>query len=260
MFESLVLQAMQEAADAVEEEEEDEDDSGFSNLLPRVKRSSVGSISSLASNLSMHPAIRRLPMNDFADDSAVKFYLNRRTVYDRDREKKDGAGVGGGYVSVLGGGAATVEQEGGDRGGGLQYGLYDDEVEDRTVVPEGSQDEFSFSLGEGDVSLPSTNSSLGMEIPSTIGQGLRYLSSHHQTFHQKDSRCLVSSSRCSWLSTPATCRTIWSSIRTPRRSFLGIQCLLPLAEMVVPAAALDLPRHRLGERCLCSRRMSRWRR
>jgi hypothetical protein len=46
--------------------------------LPKVKRSSVGSISSVASNLSMHPAIKSLPMNDFTDDSAVKFYLNRR--------------------------------------------------------------------------------------------------------------------------------------------------------------------------------------
>lgn len=46
--------------------------------LPKVKRSSVGSISSVASNLSMHPAIRKLSMNDFTDDSAVKFYLNRK--------------------------------------------------------------------------------------------------------------------------------------------------------------------------------------
>ncbi|KAG9056829.1 hypothetical protein FS842_009423 [Serendipita sp. 407] len=48
--------------------------------LPTVKRSSITSISSLSSNLSMHSAIRRLPMNDFTDDSAVKFYLNRRGV------------------------------------------------------------------------------------------------------------------------------------------------------------------------------------
>ncbi|OBZ66553.1 hypothetical protein A0H81_13412 [Grifola frondosa] len=47
--------------------------------LPKVKRSSVGSISSVASNLSMHPAIKKLSMNDFTDDSAVKFYLNRRS-------------------------------------------------------------------------------------------------------------------------------------------------------------------------------------
>ncbi|EMD31770.1 hypothetical protein CERSUDRAFT_119352 [Gelatoporia subvermispora B] len=47
--------------------------------LPKVKRSSVGSISSVASNLSMHPAIRKLSMNDFTDDSAVKFYLERRS-------------------------------------------------------------------------------------------------------------------------------------------------------------------------------------
>jgi hypothetical protein len=46
--------------------------------MPKVKRSSVGSISSVASNLSMHPAIKKLPMNDFTDDSTVKFYLNRR--------------------------------------------------------------------------------------------------------------------------------------------------------------------------------------
>ena len=46
--------------------------------MPKVKRSSVGSISSIASNLLMHPAIKKLSMNDFMDDSVVKFYLNRR--------------------------------------------------------------------------------------------------------------------------------------------------------------------------------------
>ena len=46
--------------------------------LPKVKRSSVGSISSVSSNLSMLPAIKKLSMNDFTDDSAVKFYLNRK--------------------------------------------------------------------------------------------------------------------------------------------------------------------------------------
>lgn len=47
--------------------------------LPKVKRSSVGSISSIASNLSQHPAIKKLPMNDFTDDTAVKIYLNRQS-------------------------------------------------------------------------------------------------------------------------------------------------------------------------------------
>ncbi|KAH9180081.1 hypothetical protein EDB89DRAFT_1924760 [Lactarius sanguifluus] len=47
--------------------------------LPKVKRSSVGSISSIASNLSQHPAIKKLPMNDFTDDTAVKIYLNHRS-------------------------------------------------------------------------------------------------------------------------------------------------------------------------------------
>lgn len=43
-----------------------------------VKRSSVGSISSISSNLSTHPAIARLG-NDFSDDHAVKFYLNLKS-------------------------------------------------------------------------------------------------------------------------------------------------------------------------------------
>ena len=51
---------------------------GMGLVMPKVKRSSVGSLDSVASNLSMHPAIRKLPMNDFTDDSQVKFYLNRR--------------------------------------------------------------------------------------------------------------------------------------------------------------------------------------
>ncbi|KAJ3729959.1 hypothetical protein DFJ43DRAFT_1082981 [Lentinula guzmanii] len=59
--------------------------------VPKVKRSSVGSISSVSSNLSMHPAIRKLPMNDFSDDSVVKFYLNRRGDPDGD---SDGDSVG----------------------------------------------------------------------------------------------------------------------------------------------------------------------
>ncbi|KAI0759722.1 hypothetical protein BD413DRAFT_487436 [Trametes elegans] len=50
--------------------------------IPKVKRSSVGSISSVASNLSMHPAIKKLSMNDFTDDSQVKFYLNRKSAGD----------------------------------------------------------------------------------------------------------------------------------------------------------------------------------
>lgn len=46
--------------------------------LPKLNRNSVGSISSISSNLSMHPAIKKLHMNDFTDDSSVKFYLNRK--------------------------------------------------------------------------------------------------------------------------------------------------------------------------------------
>ncbi|KAL0948907.1 hypothetical protein HGRIS_009016 [Hohenbuehelia grisea] len=71
--------------------------------MPKVKRSSVGSISSVASNLSMHPAIRKLPMNDFTDDSAVRFYLNRRGD-----DGSTGSGSGEGE------GAAVGEVDGAD--------------------------------------------------------------------------------------------------------------------------------------------------
>jgi len=46
--------------------------------LPKVKRSSVGNISSTAIDVSQGPAIKKLPMNDFTDDAPVKIYLNRR--------------------------------------------------------------------------------------------------------------------------------------------------------------------------------------
>ncbi|KAH7888215.1 hypothetical protein F5I97DRAFT_2058462 [Phlebopus sp. FC_14] len=84
--------------------------------LPKVKRSSVGSISSVSSNLSMHPAIKKLSMNDFTDDSAVKFYLNKRredgddsanteegdeTLYaETSRETIEGANMSTGGASV----------------------------------------------------------------------------------------------------------------------------------------------------------------
>ncbi|GAA5998355.1 protein phosphatase regulator BUD14 [Rhodotorula paludigena] len=52
-------------------------DEGF-QLPPSVKRSSIGSITSISSNLSLNPAITRSGVNDWSDDSAVKFYLHRR--------------------------------------------------------------------------------------------------------------------------------------------------------------------------------------
>ena len=69
-FETLVVEAME---------------------VPKVKRSSVGSISSesIVSNLSMHPAVKKLSMNDFMNDSAVKFYLNGRTDGVDDSEDGD---------------------------------------------------------------------------------------------------------------------------------------------------------------------------
>lgn len=47
--------------------------------FPSVKRSSVGSINSIASNLSTHPAIEKLRMSDFSDDSVVKLFIHKRT-------------------------------------------------------------------------------------------------------------------------------------------------------------------------------------
>lgn len=45
---------------------------------PTVRRSSIGSISSIRSDLSMNPAIRKL--GDFSDDTHVKFFLNRKVA------------------------------------------------------------------------------------------------------------------------------------------------------------------------------------
>ena len=88
--------------------------------LPKVKRSSVGSISSVSSNLSMHPAIKKLPMNDFTDDSTVKFYLNRHTLDGESSERSTPApaepqqevGLGKkGELSVMTFAPATVAAE-----------------------------------------------------------------------------------------------------------------------------------------------------
>ncbi|KAL0060856.1 protein phosphatase regulator [Marasmius tenuissimus] len=83
VFESLV----EDARLAREEREREERERLMST--PKVKRSSVGSISSVTSNLSMHPAIKKLPMNDFTDDSAVKFYIHRKGVDPDEDEEYD---------------------------------------------------------------------------------------------------------------------------------------------------------------------------
>lgn len=87
----------------------------------RIKRSSIGSISSVASNLSTIPAIRKLPMNDFTDDSAVKFYLNREGGDDSptgdapqasDVPRSEGEALKSGqFLSVSTSGINTVEPE-----------------------------------------------------------------------------------------------------------------------------------------------------
>ena len=57
--------------------DDDDSDRKLGTMTPTVKRSSVSSINSVVS-LSNHPAIAKLGMNDFSDDSTVKIYLNRR--------------------------------------------------------------------------------------------------------------------------------------------------------------------------------------
>ncbi|GAA5976356.1 hypothetical protein JCM10908_005471 [Rhodotorula pacifica] len=47
-------------------------------LPPNVRRSSIGSINSISSNLTLNSAITRSGVGDWSDDSAVKFYLHRR--------------------------------------------------------------------------------------------------------------------------------------------------------------------------------------
>ncbi|EIW81859.1 hypothetical protein CONPUDRAFT_164601 [Coniophora puteana RWD-64-598 SS2] len=75
--------------------------------LPTVRRSSVGSLSSVRSDLSMHPAIKNLQMNDFSDDSAVKFFLNKRGPAG-DEEMDEEFGVLGTGMR-MGGGDTTME-------------------------------------------------------------------------------------------------------------------------------------------------------
>ncbi|KAJ9102612.1 hypothetical protein QFC19_004721 [Naganishia cerealis] len=60
-------------------ENTEDDDPALGPAKKTVRRSSIGSISSISSNLSQHPAISRLAMNDFSDDSSVKLFLHRRT-------------------------------------------------------------------------------------------------------------------------------------------------------------------------------------
>ena len=57
--------------------DDDEPDHILRAMTPTIKRSSISSISSVIS-LSAHPAIAKLGMNDFSDDSAVKIYLHKR--------------------------------------------------------------------------------------------------------------------------------------------------------------------------------------
>lgn len=59
--------------------EDDGDPTMGTGMGKTIRRSSIGSISSISSNLSQHPAISRLAMNDFSDDSSVKLFLHRRT-------------------------------------------------------------------------------------------------------------------------------------------------------------------------------------
>ncbi|KAF8638114.1 hypothetical protein AX17_002434 [Amanita inopinata Kibby_2008] len=154
VFESLSMQVLQD---------EDGIEAAGGSMPPKVNRNSIASISSVAS-LSMHPSIRQLPMNDFTDDSALKFYLNRRV-----------GGVGGGEKDGLGGvvlAGRGDEEAGSALGHGGRYGLYgdDDDTGDHTLMAETSHDSASLVAlgGDGELSMSSTTSSLGAEIHSSL--------------------------------------------------------------------------------------------
>ncbi|OCF46085.1 hypothetical protein I317_00175 [Kwoniella heveanensis CBS 569] len=71
------LTAFQEAVKRWARESDEDLTTRMGAITPTVKRSSVSSISSVVS-LSSHPAIAKLGLNDFSDDSVVKIYFNRR--------------------------------------------------------------------------------------------------------------------------------------------------------------------------------------
>ena len=75
------LVAFQDAVQRWASDEEEPDDF-LRSMTPTIKRSSVSSISSVAS-LSNHPAIKKLGMNDFQDDSTVKIFIHCRTPPDQ---------------------------------------------------------------------------------------------------------------------------------------------------------------------------------
>ncbi|MCO5613972.1 hypothetical protein L7F22_068252 [Adiantum nelumboides] len=72
-----ILQISEKPLQVFDELSEAISNSNEMRTIPSVKRSSVGSISSISSNLSLNPAILRLE-SDFSDDHNVKFYLHRR--------------------------------------------------------------------------------------------------------------------------------------------------------------------------------------
>jgi hypothetical protein len=65
----------------------------------------------------MHPAIKKLPMNDFTDDSAVKFYLNRKGEEGRVEESLLGHdAMGGGVENSHGSTSSVGSGDGGEAG------------------------------------------------------------------------------------------------------------------------------------------------
>ena len=83
----------------------------ISNELPKVKRSSVGSISSVNSNLSTLPAISRLSLGDFSDDSAVKLYLHcRKSSSVENQDMADDEDVYAGYMNDPGASSPVFDE------------------------------------------------------------------------------------------------------------------------------------------------------
>ncbi|WVQ79371.1 hypothetical protein IAT38_001468 [Cryptococcus sp. DSM 104549] len=143
-------------------------------ITPTVKRSSVSSISSMVS-LSSHPAIAKLGMNDYSDDSQVKIYLNRR------------GGKGGAGAGVWAGlqGAGTGQGQGrGMPETQSEFSSYSTGLSGLSTVQESSPDQsldHSHANGHadasGDVESPSTPTQLSHSQAAAAAQAQRQDSS-----------------------------------------------------------------------------------
>ncbi|WVQ96141.1 hypothetical protein IAU59_003244 [Kwoniella sp. CBS 9459] len=132
------LTAFQEAVKRWARESDEDLTARMGAITPTVKRSSVSSISSVIS-LSSHPAIAKLGMNDFSDDSVVKIYFNRRRP---------------GSVQVNGGANGTGQQSNGMPEPASEFSSYSTQL---STVQESSPENKSGEWTQAGSPVPSTD-------------------------------------------------------------------------------------------------------